>query len=185
MIYAEQLENMAGKLKVYDVDQKGWEHEGQGLKINTRHVYIHIANSLANKNFNDHNVVQTEIAPDSVQYALRIGRWTKTKNFKTMLPRTDLLFKSNTRAALESISPGEAAFKEAVGTLGKTFHDLEHESSREEASQYLIRSARHAASFLIISAGLQAEEHGFDIEEVMENRLTVLRERFDIPEPQA
>lgn len=73
---ADQLADLNERLRVYDVDQHGWEHEGQGLDVNIRHVQHHLTQDLERKNFTDAQTVEVAVAPDCLQYALRIGRWT-------------------------------------------------------------------------------------------------------------
>ncbi len=72
------LEAMSTDLRVYDVDQGGWEHEDKGFEFNITHVLKEVVWALR-KDFFDPVVVQTDLAPDAMQYALR----THSKSPKT------------------------------------------------------------------------------------------------------
>jgi len=76
MLAGDNLETCAAKLYTYDVAQGAWEQEPNGFKANANHVLTHLAKSLVAKNFGDAHTNKTEIAPDSVQYALRLARWS-------------------------------------------------------------------------------------------------------------
>jgi hypothetical protein len=75
MITASELESCAEKLRVYDVVQGGWEQEPNGFGANAGHVLTHLTKDLTNRNFSDSGIVRTALAPDSLQYALRLSRW--------------------------------------------------------------------------------------------------------------
>src|SRR5690606_3907844 len=76
-ITVDQLEVMAESLRLYDVVDGGWVHEGRGLDFNLRHIGWHLADMIDRKDFTDRKCVVTEIAPDCVQYGLRIARWSQ------------------------------------------------------------------------------------------------------------
>jgi hypothetical protein len=70
MLDYETIDRCAAKLWVYDVSDQAWEQEPNGFEVNASHVLTHLSKALWSKDFSDSNVVRTEIAPDSLQYAL-------------------------------------------------------------------------------------------------------------------
>lgn len=186
MISAAELERLSQTLHVYDVDQRAWEQEGNGLEANARHVLTHMAKSLVTKDFSDPDVVRDEIAPDSIQYALRFGRWAN-------IGIADLLKKTNKEEharsdAEESLGRrppmGFPSFVGATGVLAAHLHDLDHRSTREAALASAHEEIRSAARLLMDSANIQAFQFDFELEEAFDARLVVLRNRFGIPDPE-
>lgn len=176
------LPEMAEKLYVYDVVQGGWEHEGRGLEVNMRHVSYHLAKDVLGKNFKDHVEIRTAIAPDSTQYALRLGRWAD-------LSTSDIAPAPSDREVLKGITEKHkytpepfVAFMKASNILSGHMHDADHNSSRDEALSKRVSVARDAAAMLLLCADIQATQLDFDLEKSFSSRLHALRERFDIPQ---
>ncbi len=185
MIEAEQLVSMDAQLRVYDVDQGGWEHEGQGLEVNVRHVHDHLSQDITGKNFRDPAEVREAIAPDAVQYALRLARWT-TSSAVDLIPTGDdtsrLQHLWNTN--LSGLQSYHAAWIEASATLARNFQLLAHPKDREAAQAEQSLVARKAGRLLLYSGLLASQCHGFNVEYVFQKRLTSLRRRFNIPDPE-
>src|SRR5690606_20534211 len=66
--------DLAEELRVYDIDQNGWEHEDKGLEANANHTLKELVRARRKDMF-EPSVVEGELAPDAVQYALRLVRW--------------------------------------------------------------------------------------------------------------
>lgn len=187
MIVIEELEVAAEKLKVYDVDQAAWEQEPNGFKANVTHALCHLAKDITGKNFEDCETIQSAIAPDSLQYALRFARWTGQTS-RVVLPTRDqvnivnLLARNNGFGAMPL---PQVAFVEAAATIARNLHDQDHATTKTEADYDILHSARRAGRLLVYGACLQADEHGFDLPEAFDERLTNLRTRFGISEPAA
>lgn len=202
-----QLESMAESLRVYDVVQDGWEGDPEGsnpktVEQNLTHVGYHLADVIERKSFSDYNTVRDEIAPDAMQYALRVARWGKIA-LSSILSVPGVNSVSETAYRLERppyvrYSPTGHAYKvgknisfasfvRANGVLARQLHDEDHNSTREQALTKRADSLRDVSKLLIQSAIAQSDyDHSkiFDLEEAFDRRLHQLRTRFDIPEPQ-
>lgn len=172
------IERMARDLYEYDVVDQGWEHEGQGFEFNANHVLKHLARDLKRKDFFDRETVKSAIAPDSVQYALRLARWTGTP--------VDLLDSSLSSAEelddfcinFMTTSPRIGAYMLAQSTLADFLHDTDHESTRVATMDRKIEMARSVGGLLIRSAEYSADVFEFELDQAFDGRLSYLRDRF-------
>ncbi len=184
MLSTEVMPELAEKLYVYDVEQGGWEQEPNGIRSNMEHVLTHLAKDITGKDFNDKHTVRTAIAPDLLQYGLRFRRWAGLKP-EEVLPTDEQV---HTTQSLESRFSGipmhQVVYFEAVATTARGLHDLGHDKERAVAEANLPLVALNAARLLIYSAQLQSEQYDFDLVESFANRLTTLRKRFGIPQPE-
>jgi hypothetical protein len=173
----------ADKLRVYDVDQNGWEQEPNGTAPNFAHTDSHLGKSAPHKDFYARTVVRNEIAPDSTQYAIRLMRWMAL-DLGALGMRSQLDDEIDAAARRMRITNLPfAAVLLANGELCAFRHDLEHEREREVALSSIGKFGLRAAGFLVRSAEMQAETFGFDLVKAFDERLVNLRKRFGIPEP--
>ncbi len=183
MISASQSETMVRSLRMYDVVDGGWVHESKGLDFNLRHVSIELADMSDRKDFTDPDQVQREIAPDLVQYGLRIARWAAV--------HPDSLVISDGEEADEHVRKqsrkytGSDAFEDffavsaAMGILARDRHPVDH---GDKVAGSLDRdNLGRAAHMLLWAANNQATCGDFDIVEALDERLAGLRVRFDVP----
>lgn len=192
MVKVDALVRMADSLRVYDVDQNGWEGDPEGHgprtpEANLIHVGFHLADVIERKDFSDRDTVKNEIAPDAVQYGLRIVRWSKldVEDAVPVLAQREV-YKTAETLKLSTFSESYfalASFVRASGVLARQLHGEDHASSREEAIAKRRSSLTDVAALLIQCAVVQSNRQNFDIEESFEDRLTVLRQRFGIPKP--
>lgn len=184
MISPANLETLAEKLRVYDVTQGAWEHEPNSFEANARHVLTHLSKDLVGKDFSDIDLVRGAIAPDSVQYALRLSRWASvdTSEIANITQKEEDL-RDIAQDGLVDLPWGFASFAGAVGVLAQNLHDFDHANTKEKAIIDTFNSMRSASRLLINSASIQSYQYGFPIIEAFDARLTTLRNRFDIPEP--
>jgi len=192
VIEVDALTRMADSLRVYDVDQDGWEGDPEGsnpksVESNLTHVGKHLAGVLAFKEFANSDVVQKEIVPDFMQYGLRIARWGGVV-LNDLVELPNLYIKQarqiNYRISEEFMKRPVLSLMLANGILlGKQMHDEDHESVRQEAQSLRSGRLKDVAKLLIQCAVVQSNRQNFDIEESFEDRLTVLRQRFGIPKP--
>jgi hypothetical protein len=186
MIELKELESAAERLRVYDVDQAAWENEGQGYEINAKHVLLHLAKDMATKSFSDAETVETAIAPDSMQYAIRLVRWTGQDTRMTLPGKEQAGIVRSTSTRFNGRLPNHRiAVIEAISSLAGYLHDCDHESQRQRVEQDKLFVARRAARLLIYSADLQANKYKFSLIDAFDARISSLRERFGIPQPQA
>ncbi len=193
MVEISNLEDMAEKLRVYDVVQDGWEGDPEGsnpkpVEDNLAHVGKHLAGVLAFKDFTNSDVVQNEIAPDFIQYGLRIVRWGSVAlNDIAELPNTYIK-----QAREVSFRIGETWIQRPVLSLilangillGRQMHDEDHETVRQEALSLRSERLKDVAKILVKEAYFQSADGNFSLEESFEDRLTTLRQRFGIPNPE-
>lgn len=186
MLKQEQLQDMSDKLYVYDVEQGAWEQEPNGFEANAKHVLTYLTKDLILKNFSDREVLQQQIAPDLLQYALRLGRWAN-QGITELLPDsqtyTRIIQIRNLNHNYATMHTGHVSTLAAVGTMAANLHDHDHTSLREKAIIAQPEMARQAARFLVNAATRQAVNYSFDIDQAFDDRLTCLRERFGIPQP--
>lgn len=177
MISAEQLEAMGQRLADYDVRDGGWVHEGMGLTTNLSHVYMHLSGVIIRKNFGDAEVIRNEVTPDSLQYALRFGRWTNRDIGELMMPDEFSDAPTDIEAVPET-RRDYLAVKSAAQKLYPIAHDAQH---GEQAPQWLLTTAASFAAGRLLESVLdQADMFGFDIEESFDHRLAQLREDFGV-----
>lgn len=127
MISAEQLEVCTQNLYVYDVVQGAWPFKG--LLENAIHVERHLAKDIGGKDFTDPKTIQFAIAPDSVEYAIRLARYTDFEE-------EDMILAAQERPAaskLGTLSTHATAFVAANQALSSNLHDLEHPNLRNAA----------------------------------------------------
>lgn len=184
MITTIDLERMDASLRVYDIYQGAWEQEPNGFESNTRHLLTHLAKDLAGKDFADDDLVRTAIAPDSVQYGLRLGRWAGVSiDHLARIKTRDQEVRSKVEVGLKDLPWGLACFVGATGILAQHLHDLDHAKNRDEALSNRSDTVGSAARLLIHSASIQAHQIGFPMTDAFDDRITFLRKRFGIPEP--
>ena len=184
MISAANLEFLDQKLRVYDVDQGAWEQEPNGFAANARHVLTHLTKDMVGKDFSDVDLVRESIAPDSVQYALRLSRWSLVKGaYLAEVTDTEESVRSIAEKGLENLPWGFASFAGAVCLLAQNLHDMDHKKTRDRASKDTHDTMRSVSRLLIDSASIQSNQYGFSLVKAFDARLSVLRNRFNIPEP--
>ncbi len=192
MLKVEALARMADSLRVYDVSQNGWEGDPEGSnpktpEANLCHVGFHLADVMARKDFTKLDIVRDEIAPDAMQYGLRIARWGGL-SLDQVVPTDKQSSAHKTAKTLGLYTLSEsyftlASFVRASGVLARQLHDEDHRSTHEAALAARDHSLSDAAALLIQCAVVQSNRAQFDLEESFENRLAVLRQRFGIPKP--
>lgn len=187
MISTSELEVLADKLYVYDVEQGAWEQEPNGIESNVAHTLTHLTKDLIRKDFTDVELVRDAIAPDSIQYALRLSRWADVRvsdiNTLTAVEEAE---RSLVEAGLPNKLPmGFANFAGATAVLAEYTHNLGHNSTQEQTRLATRQVMKSAARQLVFSAAVQAYQYDFSLPDAFDARLGVLRERFGIPEPTA
>ncbi len=181
----ENLEKMAEKLYVYDVVQGAWEHEGKSVHTNVNHVFYHLVKDMtdSNKPLDGKGIIKA-LAPDNVQYALRLGRWTG--NTPEEMIQDAAYYKDQTLGNVAEVGRLEVsrlATVVAIGKLAKNLHDTDHQKTHEDAEEALPQVAKHASAWLLYASVLQSDHHGINLEQAFDQRLFDLRERFNIPQP--
>ncbi|MEI9914456.1 MAG: hypothetical protein WDN66_05855 [Candidatus Saccharibacteria bacterium] len=148
------------------------EQEGNGFEANTRHVLTHLAKDVALKDFSDPELVETEIAPDAVQYALRLGRWSgvRTSDMTELTEKEDAVVDS-IYSRMESLPFGLAPYIGAMGILAKNLHDSDHKKDREVALGRTYGDMRSASRLLVYAATTQAHQLGFGLVSAFDKRL--------------
>lgn len=179
---AGMIDELSAELRVYDVDQGGWEHEPKGLKFNAEHVLKEVVRARR-KDMLDPAVVVSELAPDAVQYALRLGRWAG-------VAADDMLPGIHTRtAAAEHGSKYKvpqvylSSWALAEITLADFTHSLDHKSERARARKAAARDLGRCAGHMLHFVEVAAVTHSFSVQDSFRSRLASLRERFGIPQP--
>lgn len=187
MISPVNLELLSERLRVYDVDQGAWEQEPNGFDANVRHVLTHLAKDVATKDFTDRALVRGSIASDSLQYALRLGRWAgvRTVEMTEITGREESIkdFIEENRG-ITPLPVGFAAFVGAMGVLAQNLHDTDHESTHDIAMRNTYNAVRSTSRLLVLSSTVQSEHYNFGLMPAFDERLAVLRNRFGIPEPE-
>lgn len=179
---AQTYERLTEELRVYDVDQGGWEHENEGLVFNSMHVLKELVRARR-KDVLDPLIVEGDLAPDSVQYALRFGRWADI-DIGQMLPTTDTDMEADSHSGLNKYHKTRlGGWALAEIKLADFTHMLDHASERDKAISTAPNSLAKVSRFLLYFAESSADEFDFDLADAFRNRLTGLRERFEIPEP--
>ena len=177
-----QYVNMADELRIYDVLQGGWEHEGKGIEFNATHVLKEIVRARR-KNFFEPYVVENDLAPDAVQYALRFSRWANL-SVGSILPTLENDIKADSHSHTynhEGKRIGGWSLAEIA--LADFTHSLDHTSERQGALNNMRSDLAEVSQFLVYFAELSASEIDFSLQDAFTNRLNDLRERFDIPQP--
>lgn len=195
MIEVNTLEQMADNLRLYDVVDGGWEGDPEGadpktIEDNLKHVGEHLAGVIAFKNFFNPVTVRQEIAPDLMQYGLRIARWGN-------LPLESLIPESNTHYS-DAMGMQDRIHLHTMGTapvasvilangvlLGQQMHDEDHKDKKVEAVRRREESLPYAAALLIQASVIQAnngpDNDRFDLKMAFADRIAHLRVRFDVP----
>lgn len=179
-----EFATLSEKLTYYDVDQRGWEGESSGFEANAHHVLTHLVKDLANKDYCSAKVQEEELAPDALMYGIRLRRWVAIPTDEEFLD----LGPENQAGSIVHRLGGElilsAAFTiEAAGVLSTHLHDIDHAKTHEEAKANRYKKIGRTADLLILSSQVAAFEHGFDIRQAFEDRLSVIRRRSNIPQP--
>lgn len=196
MIEVSDLEQMAEKLRVYDVVQDGWEGDPEGsspksVEDNLRHVGEHLAGVVAFKNFGLSEVTDNEIVPDCLQYGLRMARWVSVE--PNELVGQEYPYAAETMGIASRLQIGSGDHGELLAgvilangiLMGRQMHDEDHERLHDNALRERANSVRTASGILIRAAWEQEvwARGRFSLTEVFDDRLASLRERFGIPEP--
>lgn len=176
------LEAMSTDLKIYDVDQGGWEHEGKGFDFNVDHTLSELVR-MRSKDFYDPVVVKSEIAPDAVQYALRLARWTGY-DLDFVLPGARISPVGSSideaiavhAAKMRIISLRTAAYSASEVQLAGFTHSLDHESERQVALANKFDTLPRVSQALLRFALDSGEEYGFRVQVSFFDRLIALRE---------
>lgn len=181
---AETYERLGEALKVYDVDQEQWEHEGKGIEFNAKHVLGELTRARR-KSMLEPRVVRTELAPDAAQYALRLKRWADLPT-GLILPREGEGVKAHAHAYENEYSRDRiGGWMLAEISLSQDFtHRLDHPSERSDALARMQPSLGQVSRYLLYFAETSATEFDFDLETSFMNRLADLRERFGVAEPE-
>lgn len=177
-----QLISLTDKLTYYDVEQKAWEQEPNGFEANAHHVLTHLTKDVVNKDYTKRKLVEEEIAPDAVAYAIRLRRWAGIHPNQPVNWSVGTEQGSDLRR-LGRIPLNLAFTLEANALLATHLHDLDHHKTRERAIENRSQIISGASDLLIVSADAAANQYRFSIIEAFDNRLAQLRERFDIPQP--
>lgn len=192
------LESMAKALYVYDVDQNGWEGDPEGASPKTAdsnlvHVSLHLADVIERKDFNNVSAAATELAPDAIQYGLRIVRWggltldsvlpAAQDVEEAKIPSARLQLTNNAEAEAGSLNFAFSGFVRASGILARQLHDEDHQSSSQEAIANRKQSLRQVSTLLILSSLALTDYNSDNLRVAFDNRLTQLRQRIHIPEP--
>lgn len=176
------IEAMSMDLEVYDADQNGWEHEAKGLEFNLNHTLKELVRARR-KDFYDPDVVRAELAPDAMQFALRLARWTGFKR-ELVLPGAQTESYVNAYATrIRTAARRIGAFAAGEVMLANYTHKLDHASEREEAIQTKFIHLPPVSKALMLFALDSANEFDFNPRNSFVKRLSDLRERFGIPQP--
>jgi len=132
--------------------------------------------------------VESEIAPDLMQYGLRIVRWgnlalqdiAQTIDPQIVDPEVVM---AQARRGLRTTKYAPITTVEFANALllGRQVHDEDHRSSRIEAIAMRSERLPKVASLLLQTAHMQSDRGNFDLQSSLETRLMSLRERFDVP----
>ncbi len=179
LIGSPEIDELAELLRVYDVVDGGWEHEGKGFKFNGDHILDEMVRGETDKDFTKSEVLRTDIVPDRLQYGLRLARWTGQSASELERMGVEDQFEVN---KLGHKLPGAAAdylvAMRARSVLAGNMHDLGHPGSQEEAAQLSPEVARRAGGLLVASAEMAAAAHSFDLAAAFAARIINLRQRF-------
>jgi hypothetical protein len=187
MITTANLEVLAEKLRVYDVDQQAWEQEPNGFEANAGHVLTHLVNNLVGKNFENEDLVRSAIAPDSLQYGLRLARWSGIHVADLVsVTMTEEHMRSQVEESLgyRKLPWGFASFAGGMHALSMHLHNMGHAREKDGAVHTRQAAMRSASRLLINSASVQAHQLDFSLIKAFDDRLSSLRARFGIPQPQ-
>lgn len=178
----DDVEAMSMALKTYDVDQGGWEHEDKGLEFNVNHVLKELVRA-ERKDFFHPDVVRTDLAPDAMQYALRLARWTGF-NRELVLPSPDIERGADAHAILIRTQTRRiGAFAAGQLVIADFVHRLDHASERSNALRGRFDTLPAASQALMLFALDSANEFDFRPRKAFSDRLASLRERFGISQP--
>lgn len=178
----DDVEAMSRSLKAYDIGQNAWEHEQKGLEFNVDHTLKELVRARR-KDFFNPEVVQSDLAPDAMQYALRIARWAGFKQ-DLVLPTTEIRTAIDAHAKLtRSTSRRTSAYDAGEVMLADFTHKLDHETERDKAYQTKFLVLPRVSQALVLFALESANEFGFRPVKAFDDRLTNLRERFGLSQP--
>lgn len=181
---AEQCAKLADELHIYDVEQGGWEHEGRGLEFNANHVLKEIVRARR-KDFFEPFVVENDLAPDAVQYALRFSRWAALP-FPSILPSVEDDIAADSYSHRNDIHRTRiSGWALAEISLADFTHRLDHASERQQALDNKRVDLAEVSRYLLYFAELSATEFDFSLQGSLTKRLNSLRKRFGIPVPPA
>ncbi len=178
MVDRAALARMNDALNTYDIDQGGWEHEFLGLEPNLKHVAIHLSRDLIRKDFNDRGVVEDDLLPDAISYALRISRWTESG--LAILGGSGFIVPQAFFDRYSTLGVSHTSWIMASGELSDAVHGLDHERERAVAVNKLKSRALNAAGVLMVCAEHQSSEFSLDMERTLARKIESLRIRFGI-----
>lgn len=174
------LEQFAQTLYHYDVVQGAWEQDGHGQAANIGHIQYHLARDTTRKDFTDPAVVEGEIAPDGLAYAIRLARYSAV-SLAQILPDAETEdIVAGVAGRFGSAPDHFVAWLNASSVLADAVHGLDHKSEFGPTAAELPRQSTKAARLLLYCADLQASQHNFSLGESLEKRLDGLRQRFGI-----
>ncbi|MDQ3159122.1 MAG: hypothetical protein M3P98_03255 [bacterium] len=176
-ITGEAINEMYLELHQYDVVENLWAFNDAGLLGNMTHVVHHLTKGDLKKDFNDPNVMQTEVVPDDIQYALRMARWCSFFPEEVKPPADSKItidagiLKHNVKAPTISMAHRWTA-RSLLATIA---HDSEHSIL---TGGNMIRdpgTEKDIAKHLFRAATLDAKTYEFDPIEAFYTRLAYLR----------
>jgi hypothetical protein len=178
---ADSLKNMAHELYLYDVVDGGWVHEDKNFDFNVRHVCGHMNDVLGRKDFIDSSVVESEIATDSVAYALRLARWAEV-DLEALIPSSKTERTIENRAQKLGVHLLDyVGIQLAVSELSSNRHDVDHDDETADTQFARAEAVAEAGKFLLCSVIDQEENHAFRMTGTLfVTRLNSLRERFSL-----
>ena len=194
MIELEKLDQMQTELYRYDVIDGGWEGDpagqnlSQSINANLTHVGFHLSDVIDRKDFSKPETIEDEIAPDSMQYALRFARWCGV-GLNEIIPRPEPYGNFDVAQVMQIIeaprNPGRIAFNSFIranGILARQLHAEDHVRTVEQAELDRAKNIRDVSALLVQSACVQAEWLGLDLQYAFQARIDFLRDRFNVPD---
>ncbi len=178
LMSADALDEMAGNLYVYDVIEGGWKHEDDGFELNAHRVLSSIVKGMFHRDFTSTWEVPKFIAPDTVRYGLRLGRWTQQSPNDLVPASREEVIATRLANRVGETPVSQAAVWEATEKLAGNLDDLSHASTREAAIDKRVPVIQDVVRLLLVSANLQAESLGFDLVEAFDARLETLNRQF-------
>ncbi len=191
MLTIESLQTMRDKLDVYDVDQHGWEQETNGFIPNILSTISYLDDTTWFKDLTVKNVISEEVAPDMLQFALRLSRWadfavsglvprgTETDAYidrfagnypKTVTNRKDIIAINGARALLST----------------ELIDDTQRQAVNKETTSVIKKRivSKHAGRLLVFAAQFQADHEDANLVDLFDSRLAMQREINGIINPE-
>jgi hypothetical protein len=172
-----EIKEFDKELYAYDVAQGGWQHGLSGA----HHILTHLVKDSFNKSFIDQEVVQREIAPDSVMYGLRLARWGSVSMEGLIEAQEKAMRMLGSLSVQNAMLPkSRLAHQAAIHALAELLHDNDHQNDSSHTPE--VTKITGVSGLLFHSAFLQAENSSFDLGEAFRERLVSLKERCGIPQ---